>query len=186
MGRAFSQRASEILADRIRAQGAPRAVVLIDGRAASGKTKLAGELAYALKAQHVCMDDFYPGWGGLEVGSAIVRGSVLDPVKPGWHRWDWKKHSPAEFHRVNPRKPIVIEGSGALSAANRELATFGIWIRLDEETRLERKKGRDGRIDLEQWERWGMQEARFFTRERPDRLADAVIDGFTGRLVEAS
>ena len=109
---------------------------------------------------------------------------ILDADNPGWRRWDWKKHTAAEFHKVNPRKPLVIEGSGALSAANRELGTFGIWIRLDEETRLERKKGRDGRIDLEQWERWGMQEARFFARERPDRLADAIVDGFTGRLVE--
>jgi len=184
MVQADRRRTSEILADRIRAQAAPRAVVLIDGGAASGKTTLAGELAYALKAVHVCMDDFYPGWGGLEVGSAMVRGSVLDADNPGWRRWDWKKHTAAEFHRVNPRKPLVIEGSGALSAANRELGTFGIWIRLDEETRLERKKGRDGRIDLEQWERWGMQEARFFARERPDRLADAIVDGFSGRLVE--
>jgi cytidylate kinase len=184
MARQAGRRTSEILADRIREAGESRPVVLIDGAAASGKTTLAGELAYALKAQHVCMDDFYPGWGGLEVGSSMVLGSVLNADRPGWRRWDWKKHTAAEFHRINPRKPVVIEGSGALSAANRAAATFGIWIHLDEETRLERKKGRDGRIDLEQWERWGMQEARFFARERPDRLADALVDGFTGRLIE--
>ncbi len=179
-------RTSAVLAERIRATGSGRVVVLIDGGAAAGKTTLAGELAYALGAQHVCMDDFYPGWGGLEVGSAIVRGSVLDPVKPGWNRWDWKKHKAAEFHRVNPRRGIVIEGSGALSAANRELATFGIWIGLDPATRLRRKRGRDGEVDIKQWDRWAMQESRFFARERPDLLADAVIDGMTGRLVEAS
>lgn len=178
-------RTSAVLVERIRALGSGRVVVLIDGGAAAGKTTLAAELAYGLGAQHVCMDDFYPGWGGLEVGSAIVRGSVLDSVKPGWHRWDWKKHRAAEFHRVNPRRGIVIEGSGALSAANRELATFGIWIGLDPENRLRRKRGRDGEVDIQQWDRWAMQESRFFARERPDLLADAVIDGMTGRLVES-
>src|SRR5690606_29833513 len=53
--------------------GQTRAVVLIDGRSGSGKTTLATALAARLPGtQLVRLDDFYPGWDGLEAGSAHV------------------------------------------------------------------------------------------------------------------
>ncbi|WP_191283147.1 hypothetical protein [Pseudolysinimonas yzui] len=186
MARGGSPRASEVLAERIRAsataQGASRIVVLIDGHSGAGKTTLATELAYALKAQHVALDAFYPGWGGLEVGSAMVQG-VLGAENPGYRRWDWKRNQPAEFHKVNPKRDIVIEGSGCMSRANRDLATFGVWIRLDQTERKRRAVGRDGPRFLEHWDRWAAQEQAFFARERPDVLADAIVDGRTGHVV---
>jgi cytidylate kinase len=186
MARGGSPRASEVLAERIRAsataQGFPRLVVLIDGHSGSGKTTLATELAYALKAQHVALDAFYPGWGGLEVGSAMVRG-LLDAANPGYRRWDWKRNQPAEWHKVNGKRDIVIEGSGCLSRANRDLATFGVWIRLDQVERKRRAIGRDGMAHQQHWDRWAAQEQAFFARERPDTLADAIMDGRTGQLL---
>lgn len=186
MARGGSPRASEVLAQRIRAsaeeQGATRLVVLIDGHSGAGKTTLATELAYALKAQHVGLDAFYPGWGGLEVGSAMVRG-VLDPVNPGYKRWDWKRNQQAEFHKLNAKKDIIVEGSGSLSRSNRELATFGLWIRLDQVERKRRAIARDGTTHQAHWDRWAAQEQAFFARERPDILADAIMDGRTGQLL---
>lgn len=185
MARGGSPRASEVLARRITALAAeeswPRIVVLIDGHSGAGKSTLAAELAYALKAQHVALDDFYPGWGGLEVGSAMVRG-VLDPANPGYRRWDWKRHQPAEWRRVHAKRPLVIEGSGCMSRANRELATFGVWIRLDQAERRRRALARDGATLHANWDRWAAQEQAFFLRERPDTLADAILDGRTGQL----
>jgi gluconate kinase len=185
MARGGSPRASEVLAERIRssaaAQGAPRIVVLVDGHSGSGKTTLATEVAYLLKAQHVALDAFYPGWGGLEVGSAMVRG-VLDPDNPGYRRWDWRRNQAAEWHKVNAKRDIVIEGSGCLSRANRELATFGVWIRLDQVERKRRALARDGATIHQHWDRWAAQEQAFFARERPDTLADAIMDGRTGQL----
>ena len=130
MARGKEQRPAEILVDRIRARATDRIVVLVDGPACSGKTTLADEIAYALKAQLVHMDAFYPGWGGLEVGSSIVSSSLLAAESPGYHRWDWATGKQAEWHKVNPRKHLVIEGSGALSAENLALATYGVWIHL--------------------------------------------------------
>lgn len=157
-------------------------MVLIDGHSGSGKTTLASELSYALKAQHVGLDAFYPGWGGLEVGSAMVRG-VLDAENPGFRRWDWKRNEPAEFHKVNPKRDVVIEGSGCMSRANREMATFGVWIRLDQAERKRRALARDGQLIHQHWDRWSGQEQAFFARERPDTLADAIMDGRTGELL---
>ena len=185
MARGGSPRASEVLAERIRAsakaQGASRIVVLIDGHSGAGKTTLATELAYALKAQHVSLDAFYPGWGGLEVGSAMVQG-VLAPDHPGYTRWDWKRNQPAEFHKVNAKRDVVVEGSGCLSRSNRELATFAVWIRLDQVERKRRAIARDGATYHEHWDRWAAQEQAFFARERPDTLADAILDGRTGEM----
>lgn len=164
------------------AQGASRLVVLIDGHSGAGKTTLAKELAHALRAQHVTLDDFYPGWGGLEVGSAMVRG-VLDPENPGYRRWDWKHNQPAEWNKVNGKRNIVIEGSGCMSRANRDLATFGVWIRLDQVERKRRAIARDGADYHQHWDRWAAQEQGFFARERPDTLADAIMDGRTGEFV---
>lgn len=178
-------RTSEVLATRIRAaaetQGASRLVVLIDGHSGSGKTTLATQLAAELDAQHAPLDLFYPGWGGLEVGSAMVRG-VLDPESPGYKRWDWQRMAAAEWVPLDPVRHIVVEGSGAMSRANRALATFGIWIRLDQAERKRRALARDGDAYLDHWDRWAAQEQHFFLRERPDALADAIMDGRTGQV----
>ncbi len=156
--------------------------MLIDGHSGAGKTTLANELARHLKAQHVALDDFYPGWGGLEVGSAMVRG-VLDPENPGYRRWDWKQSQAAEWHKVNGKRDIIVEGSGSMSRANRDLATFGVWIRLDQVERKRRAIARDGADYHQHWDRWAAQEQAFFARERPDTLADAIMDGRTGEFV---
>lgn len=186
VARRGTPRPSEVLAERIRAvakaQGAPRFVVLIDGHSGAGKTTLATELAYAMGAQHVALDAFYPGWGGLEVGSAMVR-QVLAPTDAGYRRWDWKHNQPGGWVKVNPKKDIVVEGSGSLSRANRELATFALWIRLDQVERKRRAIARDGARYHEHWDRWAAQEQAFFARERPDTLADAIMDGRTGEMV---
>jgi len=175
-----------VLAERIKAsaqaQGASRIVVLIDGHSGAGKTTLATELSYLMKAQHVAMDHFYPGWGGLEVGSAMIP-RVLAAQDAGYRRWDWKRNQPAEWHRVNPKKDVIVEGAGCLSRANRELATFALWIRLDQVERKRRAIARDGESYHQHWDRWAAQEQAFFLRERPDTLADAIMDGRTGELV---
>jgi energy-coupling factor transporter ATP-binding protein EcfA2 len=181
-----SPRASENLVEHVRAsaaaQGATRLVVLIDGHSGSGKTTLATQLADRLEALQVSLDDMYPGWGGLEVGSAMVRG-VLDPDAPGYRRWDWNTNQPAGWRAIPGDRDLVIEGSGAMSQANRALATFGIWVRLDQEERKRRALARDGPAIHQNWDRWTAQEQAFFARERPDTLADAIMDGRTGEFV---
>ena len=153
---------------------AARPVILIDGRSGSGKTELAIELAAALGAQLVRLDDVYPGWDGLEAGSESVRTDIL--LAHQWQRWDWALDAPAEWHKLDPGRPLVIEGSGSLSRANRELATSAVWVELDEPTRRARALARDGASYEPHWDDWAAQEQRFFDRERPDLLADHVID----------
>jgi len=159
-----------------RIRRATRPVVLIDGGSGSGKTTLAAALAPALDAQLVRLDDVYPGWDGLESASAAVHDQMLDAASPRWRRWDWVSGDAAEWHTLDPTRPLVIEGSGCLSRANRAAATFGIWVELDEPTRRRRALERDGDAYAPHWDRWAGQEREFGIRERPWALADVVLD----------
>jgi len=165
----------DLLAARAAASGT-RPVVLIDGRSGAGKSTLAAELAPLLGAQLVSLDDVYPGWGGLAAGSAAVHETVLRDRDPGWTRWDWASGARAEWHPVDPAAPIVIEGCGALSRANRALATFGIWVALPVDERRRRALEREPAFAAH-WRQWAVQERAFAAREHPIGLADQVIEG---------
>jgi uridine kinase len=154
-----------------------RPVVLIDGRSGAGKSGLASAVARGLRSELVRLDDVYPGWDGLEAASASVRNDIL--LAHHWRRWDWAGGVAAEWHELDPIRALVIEGCGSLSLANRQLATFGVWIELDEPTRKARALARDGASYDGHWDAWAAQEQRFFDRERPDLLADVVVDGST-------
>ena len=152
--------------------------ILIDGRSGSGKTELAKRMALEIPgAQLVRLDDIYPGWDGLEAGSRHVLENVLAASAPRWQRWDWTQNAPAEWHPLDPSRPIIIEGCGALSRGNRALADHGIWVELDEPTRKARALARDGDAYAPHWERWAAQEQAFIEREHPRELADEVVEG---------
>ena len=151
-----------------------RPIVLIDGRSGSGKSELASAVARRLLAEVVRLDALYPGWDGLEAGSAAVREIIESGT---WQRWNWRTNEPAERHALGTEWPLVIEGSGCLSRANRDLATFGVWVELDEPTRKERALARDGAMYEPHWDTWAAQEQTFFDRERPDLVADVIVRG---------
>lgn len=164
------------LAPVIRAlAGGRRPIVLIDGGSGSGKTELATRLAPMLDAELVRLDDLYPGWDGLEAASRMVHTDVIGGAR--WRRWDWTTDAPAEWHDLDPARPLVVEGCGALSRRSRALATYGIWVELDEPTRKARALARDGAAYAPHWDRWAAQEREFFRRERPDLLADVILVG---------
>ncbi|MCU1438309.1 MAG: ATP-binding protein [Naasia sp.] len=151
---------------------ASRPVVLVDGRSGSGKTSLATVLAPALRAQLVSLDDLYPGWDGLEAGSA----AVVDIIGARrWTRWDWAAGRPGGEQRIDPERPLVVEGCGALSRRNRELATLGVWVDSPDDLRKRRALARDGEAYAREWDRWAAQEDVFLARERPGVLADVIV-----------
>lgn len=160
-------------------------IVLLDGRSGSGKTTLARALAgvWAGPATLIRLDDIYPGWDGLEAASEHIREHVLEPLaaggEPRWRRWDWTTDAPAEWHGLDPSRPLLIEGCGALSRSNRALASFALWVELDPQTRKRRALSRDGDAYRPHWDRWAAQEQVFIEREHPAALADVVVDGHT-------
>ncbi|BDZ46462.1 ATP-binding protein [Naasia aerilata] len=160
----------------IRAAGIPP-VVLLDGGSGAGKSTLARVLAPALGAELVRLDDLYPGWDGLQAASRAVADELLPRRR--WRRWDWASGRSAEWHELDPSAPLLVEGAGALSRASRQLATFALWIDLEPGERKRRALERDGDVFAPHWDRWAAQEDAFFSRERPDLLADLILDGET-------
>jgi hypothetical protein len=104
-----------------------------------------------------------------------ARGRLRDR-DPGWRRWDWASERPAEWHPVDPSAPIVIEGCGALSRANRALATFGIWVDVPAAERRRRALEREPGF-APHWREWAAQERAHIAREHPRSLANVVIAG---------
>lgn len=157
--------------------GAVRPVILIDGRSGSGKTTLGNALAPLVAgAQLVGLDDLYPGWHGLEAATLAVADTVLRPVDPGYRRWDWQLSRPADWRRLDPARPLVVEGAGSLSRASAPLATLRVWVELDAGERRERVRARsDADAYAPWWDVWARQEDEHIRRESPETLADVVV-----------
>lgn len=164
-----------------------RPVVLIDGGAGAGKTTLAGRLADAWPAQRpavLSLDEVYPGWNGLDAGSAAVHRDILHPDHPGYGRWDWHNSRRDRWVSVDTDRALIIEGCGALTAQNRASATAGIWVHADPQERRTRALSRDGAVFAAHWDQWAAQEHLHWRRDCPQNLADWVWqgDGFTPGL----
>lgn len=151
-----------------------RVVVLVDGASGSGKTTLAADLAaqWPSPIRVVHLDDLYPGWGGLAAGSAMVADTVLRPDAPGYRRWEWRAGRPADWVALDPDASLIIEGCGALTAANRALATAGVWVVGNPAERKARALARDGDDFAPHWEEWAAQERAHWRANRPRELAD--------------
>lgn len=174
---------------------ATRPVVLIDGGSGAGKTSLAAEVArlwsrrtttgagagaHAVAGteglQVVSLDSVYPGWHGLAAASAQVP-RIVGTADPGYHGWDWDGDHPTAWVPLDPTRPIVVEGCGAITPGSVPLATFTVWIELDAETRKARALARDhGGFDP-YWDLWAAQEQAHWAANRPWELADLLVDG---------
>jgi uridine kinase len=159
--------------------GADARTVLIDGRSGSGKTTLARKLSQAWESSVVVsLDDIYPGWDGLAWAVDHICSALLEPRALGragrWRRWDWAGAVPAGWHTVEPGQRLIVEGVGALTAQNRALADFGIWLEYPESDRKRRALLRDGDTYAPHWERWAKQEDEFIARYAPRSVADLI------------
>ena len=158
-------------------------VVLIDGRSGSGKTSLARTLVARWplrgRVQLVALDSLYPGWDGLADGVEAARELILRPHARGligvWERWDWELSAPAEAHAVDPSLPLIVEGSGLLTAATARLGDVRVWLESPPQSRMRRALQRDGETYRPHWARWAEQEDRHLARDEPTNRATHVF-----------
>ncbi|HCG2966078.1 hypothetical protein ACOI9D_09255 [Corynebacterium striatum] len=146
--------------------------VLIDGPSGAGKTWACAALADRAGWRVVHLDEFYPGWRGLEQGSRMVAEQVLRETNPGYWRWDWEANAPGEWASLDARDDLIVEGVGAVTpeniAAAKERGTV-ITVRLDgpREKRYERAIERDPHY-AEWFETWEAQEKVYFSEHAAD------------------
>ena len=133
-------------------------VVTIDGYSGSGKSTLAAALAPLLPGWQVLhLDDWYPGWDGLEAGAHIARRIAAD-LRGGrassYEAWDWENSTTGARISV-PLAPTIIEGCGAIDAE----ADLSVWIAdPGEDERRSRALARDGQTYAPHWQRWADQD----------------------------
>lgn len=133
-------------------------VVTIDGYSGSGKSTLAAALVRLVNGWQVLhLDDWYPGWDGLEAGADIacrIAADLRGGRASSYEAWDWDKGTTGATTRV-PLAPTIIEGCGAIEAE----ADLVIWIAdPGEEERRNRALARDGQTYAPHWRRWAEQD----------------------------
>jgi uridine kinase len=166
-------------------------IVLIDGRAASGKSQFAKDLAEAFfqvdrqAARTIHMDDLYPGWNGLAEGSVYLLTNILLPLansrSANWQVWNWRKNHRGAEEPGNGRREfsggtlLIVEGCGSISRLSYEHSDFQVWIDADDRERKERFSLRDqGKFD-EFFGIWSAQEDEYYEKEKSKQLAQLIV-----------
>ena len=166
-------------------------IVLIDGRAASGKSQFAKDLAEAYfqvdrqAARTIHMDDLYPGWNGLAEGSVYLLTNILLPLansrSANWQVWNWRKNHRGAEEPGNGRREfsggtlLIVEGCGSISRLSYEHSDFQVWIDAADKERKERFSLRDqGKFD-EFFGIWSAQEDEYYEKEKSKQLAQLIV-----------
>jgi len=175
--------------DAVRALGrnpvGDRAVILIDGPSGAGKSTLADAVLAAwpgpVPPTLVRLDDVYPGWGGLDAAIDQIGRLVLGARHAGrpaaWQRYDWAAAAPADWHDVDPDRPLVIEGCGALAKAHAGLSDVRVWLDADDGIRKQRALERDGGGFEAHWDQWQRDWQAYRDRDEPERWATVRLTG---------
>jgi uridine kinase len=158
-------------------------IVLIDGRAGSGKSTFAESLQQQLfrdgesAPRVIHMDNIFEGWDGLALGSDYMVRFILQPLArqetASWQDWSWVKNQRSSWREFSGGTPLIVEGCGSLTERSKEHADISIWLEASEETRRERWIHRERH--LEKFDFWAAQELDFYAREKSQSLADLVI-----------
>lgn len=162
-------------------------IVVIDGRACSGKSTLAKELQNRLFQEGdslprlLHMDDLYPGWDGLAAGVDYLKRMILNPLKQtgsaSWQEYDWAAGKRNNWREFSGGTPLIIEGCGSLNTYTASIANLTVWLSAPEELRRERWLAREGNV--EKFELWSAQELDFIALEHSDTLATYFYDSST-------
>ena len=158
-------------------------IVLIDGRAGSGKSTFAEKLQQQLfrdgesAPRVIHMDNIFEGWDGLALGSDYMVRFILQPLArqetASWQDWSWVKNQRSSWREFSGGTPLIVEGCGSLTERSKEHADISIWLEASEEVRRERWIQRERH--LEKFDFWAAQELDFYAREKSQSLADLVI-----------
>ena len=151
----------------------------VDGKGATGKTRLADRIAVALPSSVIVhIDDFArPDVQGWERERFIRQ--VLKPLlagRPGrYQRWDFDRNVGAEWHTVPSAVPVVVEGVSATDERLMVPWDFTIWVEVPYQVRLARALERDGPERMDRWlTDWMPSEEAYEAAQRPQDRVDLV------------
>ena len=168
-----------------------RAVVAIDGGAASGKTTLADLLAERYGGTIVHMDDFFlrpeqrtPA-RFAEAGGNFDRERFMDEVIPfigrktefSYRIFDCAQMCLSGVAMVSACQLVIVEGSYSHHPAFSDAFDLRVFLRTDEDERKQRIIARNGERSRMFFERWIPLENQYFKAFQIEEKADLVIRG---------
>jgi uridine kinase len=162
-------------------------LIAVDGGAGAGKTTFSAQLAGALGAAIIQMDDFI-SWDGLEHFWPRLEAEVLEPLFRGedlhYRIRDWvgdvRGRGLLAEQKHQPFSPIVVlEGVSSSRRALSSRLGYAVWIDTPPAVRMQRGLERDADVpgNREMWEAWLPMETAFLEADGARARADLVIDG---------
>lgn len=156
-------------------------VLAVEGRSGAGKSTLAAALGHAAPdAVQVSMDEFNPGWDGLDAGIRLLVTDLLLPLATGRpagvRRWDWTADRPGAWRVIEPAPLLLVEGIGSGAEHCAPYLSGLVWVEAPDDVRRHRALARDGEGYAPHWQRWAAQEEAYLRRDRPRERADHVVD----------
>ncbi len=165
-------------------------LVAIDGPCAGGKTTLGTQLAQALDATLVHMDDFFLpahlrtderlAQPGGNVHYERVLEQVLQPIArgegPSYGLFDCGSMTIGQICAEPFRDVVIVEGAYSLHPVLREHYHLKVFVEVDEATQLERILHRNGPEKLKMFEqRWIPLEQQYFIGCKVRECCDLIL-----------
>lgn len=166
------------------------AVVALDGPCASGKTTLAKKLSREMKAQIICVDDFFlPPYlrsqerlseAGGNVHYERFVSEVVNPIKScrdvEYRIFSCQNGDYTQSKKITLSGLIIVEGVYALRPDFEEIYDLKVFVESDYETRIKRILTRNGEEKLKIFkEKWIPLEDTYFERFSIKDKCDIVI-----------
>lgn len=165
-------------------------VINIDGKSASGKSRLAEELASLLNGEIVHCDDFFlpPDLRTEErlneIGGNIhyerLKNEVIDNLKKpkviSYKAFDCQSGTYKETRFLMNKKFVIIEGAYSSHPYFENYSDYKIFLTCDKETQRERILKRNGEAMLERFlNEWIPKEDKYFEKFKTEKISDLII-----------
>jgi len=159
-------------------------IVGVDGPSCAGKSTLAPAIAVDLGAPMVEIDDFvswtnFAGWWprfDAEVVRPLLEGRDATYQVRDW-AGDELGDSLAGWKTVKWHPYVVFEGVTCTRLAVADSLACRVWVNTPADERMRRRIARAGESHWTLWQRWMIEEQRFFTADDTQSRADVIVDG---------
>ena len=164
--------------DKIEKLNTDRCIVAIDGRCASGKTTLAGELSCILNCSVVHMDDFFLqphqrtekrlSEAGGNIDYERFLDEVINPIKRNadfsYRPFDCHSLGFKEAKKISVDNVVIIEGAYSCHPKFSDIYDLKVFLDVDKTEQLKRIEKRNGKNQLSAFEsKWIPMEAGGYT-----------------------
>ncbi|MET8953228.1 uridine kinase family protein [Streptomyces sp. NPDC004393] len=156
----------------------PVRLVGVDGHAGSGKSTFTGQLAAALDAPVLHLDDIATHEELFAWTDRLLR-EVMAPLGRGesahYRPYDWRTRTFAPARTLPPAPVVLVEGVGAGRRALRPHLGRLLWMEMPREEAWERGRSRDGEEQSAFWAGWMTAERQHFAADPSRPYADLLV-----------